>query len=971
MKVLLSDQETQRRLALKKYNIIHSVIKLAFANITLQRQPAVPNKVRAFFTKITIGFWLASGILASVGLVAYQNLTDFKQAADWQIQKYQAVEQLQDLHFQLQTAALAQNRYLATTQKIYLSEYDRATLIIKQEILQLRQILGNNPHQKAQMTTLDSLVGKEIGLNDRIILDRNNQLTVEQQLNFVEQSKQNLDQLETVIHEIKSQMYSSLKVRSQQGETLAQNTILTFSGGILLNFSILAAVYQLIAREMQGRKRTETMLKQERDFSSTVIDTVGALVIILDTQGRIVRFNRTCEQKTGYSFSEVVGKNVSDLLLIPEDVDLFQSAFEALVNGPLSTQYETDLVTRSGERRLVAWSNTALIEPVGDTKYILATGIDITERKCSEEQLLATTSRLAALIENLQSGILLEDEFRRIALVNQEFCNMFGIVATPSAMIGTSAKDIALHPLFAAPENFQERSRQILCDRHVVSCEELVRGDGQILERDYIPIFIDKNYRGHLWQYRNISDRKESEKSLQQQLIAVESAMDGIAILNQEYEYVYINDAHRQLFGYGSTELIGKTWRELYQENEIVRFAHNVFPLLWQTGRWRGKAEGKKRDGSTFAAEISLTLIPDMGMICVCRDITEQVKAESVLQQANTQLTSWVSELEQRHREISLLGQMSGILQACLTLEEAYTVIPPLMQSLFPQQSGAIFILNASKNFVEAVATWGSGQLSSQKIFTPNDCWALRRCRTHSFANTQNGLHCQHVHPSTSGSICIPMMAQGEALGVLYLSTNSIHLSETQQQLATTVAEHIALALANLKLRETLQVQSIRDPLTGLFNRRYMEESLQQELHRASRKGKTLSIVMLDVDHFKRFNDNYGHEAGDMVLRELGSFLLSNIRAGDIACRYGGEELTLILPEASLEDAQQRANQIREGVKQLKVKSHYQSLGTISLSVGVACFPQHGSSSQAVIRSADAALYRAKAEGRDRVVTAV
>nr|MBA3922990.1 CHASE3 domain-containing protein [Nostocaceae cyanobacterium] len=171
MKVLLSDQETQRRLALKKYNIIHSVIKLAFANITLQRQPAVPNKVRAFFTKITIGFWLASGILASVGLVAYQNLTDFKQAADWQIQKYQAVEQLQDLHFQLQTAALAQNRYLATTQKIYLSEYDRATLIIKQEILQLRQILGNNPHQKAQMTTIDSLVGKEIGLNDRIILD--------------------------------------------------------------------------------------------------------------------------------------------------------------------------------------------------------------------------------------------------------------------------------------------------------------------------------------------------------------------------------------------------------------------------------------------------------------------------------------------------------------------------------------------------------------------------------------------------------------------------------------------------------------------------------------------------------------------------------------------------------------------------------------------------------------------------------
>lgn len=194
-----------------------------------------------------------------------------------------------------------------------------------------------------------------------------------------------------------------------------------------------------------------------------------------------------------------------------------------------------------------------------------------------------------------------------------------------------------------------------------------------------------------------------------------------------------------------------------------------------------------------------------------------------------------------------------------------------------------------------------------------------------------------------------------------------ISLTQTKQQLAVTVAEHIALSLANLKLRETLQNQSIRDPLTGLFNRRYLEESLEREVNRAQRKQQTLGIIMLDVDHFKRFNDTFGHEAGDAVLRKLGQFLHTHIRVSDIACRYGGEELTLILPEASLDVTHQRAEQIREGVKHLQVQHRHQPLDAITLSLGVACFPQHGLTGEAVMQAADAALYRAKKEGRDAV----
>ena len=353
-------------------------------------------------------------------------------------------------------------------------------------------------------------------------------------------------------------------------------------------------------------------------------------------------------------------------------------------------------------------------------------------------------------------------------------------------------------------------------------------------------------------------------------------------------------------------------------------------------------------------------------------EITERFSAESALQQANEKLKGWVNELEERNHDIALLSKMSEILQACLTVEEAYAAIAKLVQPLFPQISGGIFLLNGSKNLVEAVATWGQRALSltRQELFTPNECWALRRGRVHWVEHARGGLVCKHIrHDALSTeSLCVPMMAQGKALGVLYLNSLELgQLTETKQQLAVMVAEHIALSLANLKLRSKLQTQSIRDPLTGLFNRRYLEESLERELNRCQRKQQSLGIIMLDVDHFKRFNDTFGHEAGDAVLRELGQLLHSHIRGSDIACRYGGEELTLILPEASLDVAHKRAEQIREGAKQIQLLHRHQPLDTITLSLGVACFPEHGLTGEAVMQAADAALYRAKKEGRDAV----
>ncbi|MBN1566443.1 MAG: diguanylate cyclase [Acidobacteria bacterium] len=355
----------------------------------------------------------------------------------------------------------------------------------------------------------------------------------------------------------------------------------------------------------------------------------------------------------------------------------------------------------------------------------------------------------------------------------------------------------------------------------------------------------------------------------------------------------------------------------------------------------------------------------------IARDITNRKKTEADLQEANQKLEAWVDELEQRTREMTLLNEMGDILRACLTSEEAYNVIVRVAQQIFPVQVGALYIIAPSRNSVEAVAVWGDTSLA-ERAFSPPECWALRRGRMHWVENSRSGLICKHIHHSPpDGYLCIPMMAQSEAIGVLHLiQPENVKMTETKQRIAVTMSEHIAMALSNLRLHETLRSQSIRDPLTGLFNRRFMEESLELEIRRASRNNRPLGMIMIDLDHFKFFNDNFGHEAGDLLLKELGALLRGNIRGEDIACRYGGEEFTLILPEGTGAVTRQRAEFYKEAIQRLDVHYRGRPLGRITASMGVALFPDHGRTAKALIEAADKALYRSKSAGRDRVTLA-
>jgi len=324
--------------------------------------------------------------------------------------------------------------------------------------------------------------------------------------------------------------------------------------------------------------------------------------------------------------------------------------------------------------------------------------------------------------------------------------------------------------------------------------------------------------------------------------------------------------------------------------------------------------------------------------------------------------------MAERNRELVLLSELGELLQGCLSPEEAHQALLAKAPDLFPGSSGALLLLSNSRDVLEVACCWGESRLG-ESLFRPDDCWAMRRARLYSVSEGNSSLPCLHMAGATSKAyVCAPLLAQGDVLGVLHLARPDGRAFP--ERMVSAAAEHSALSLANLRLKEKLRHQSIRDPLTGLYNRRYMEESLEREIKRAVRRGLPVGILMADVDHFKRLNDTFGHAAGDEALRVLGKFLLANLRGEDIACRFGGEELTVILPDSPLLSTQRRAEQLRERLSQSPLRITETEELKVTLSVGVAAFPEHGSTGPLLLQAADGALYLAKKRGRDRVEVA-
>ena len=339
--------------------------------------------------------------------------------------------------------------------------------------------------------------------------------------------------------------------------------------------------------------------------------------------------------------------------------------------------------------------------------------------------------------------------------------------------------------------------------------------------------------------------------------------------------------------------------------------------------------------------------------------------------QLDEQNADILRELTERSKRATMLAKMGELLQSCISKDEVFAAALGFGPKIFSTSRGALALLNPERSLAEVAGSW-LDCLLPLTVFETSSCWALRTGQPHLVVAGDTTSPCAHAAGVKNTYLCIPILAQGEALGILHFqSTDEVPvLGDAELSLKTTFAGQVGLSVANIRLREALRSQSIKDPLTGLYNRRYLTEMLDREIRRAVRGEQALGILMLDLDHFKKFNDTYGHDAGDTVLRETAAFLSKSIRVEDIVCRFGGEEFVVILPTADVNAAHGRAERIRSKIRELTVLHQGQSLGRITISVGVAALPLHGTTPKDLLEAADAALYRAKREGRDRVVDA-
>src|SRR5919108_2578702 len=527
-------------------------------------------------------------------------------------------------------------------------------------------------------------------------------------------------------------------------------------------------------------------------------------------------------------------------------------------------------------------------------------------------------------------------------------------------------------------------------------------------------------------------DNSEQKFAEEQMRLVVESAPSGMLMVDKNGMITLVNTHVEQLFDYRREELLGKSVEFLLPHR--FRGSHpQQREEFFNDAKARKMGQGRelfalKRDGSEIPVEIGLNPIYTRRGIQVLAsvvDVTERRRAEGEiralnvtlerrvaerteeiqalnagleqrvaertkeieaenaqrkqiereLQQAHDELQRSVLELERRNQEMKLVGEMVELLESCRSLEEAYEVVTRRIVHLLLDTSGALYMITPSRNMLECVGRWGAPAQQFEKTFDPEDCWGLRRNKPHGMESEASDLICKHVegHDCARGRyLCIPMVAHGEVMGLLHIryANENKHARSVIANSAQAATEQLSLILANLRLRDTLRNQSIRDPQTGLFNRRYMEDSLDRELSRAERYGKPVVVAMLDIDHFKHLNDTYGHSAGDAVLRDWSNLLKSRFRGSDIVCRYGGEEFVIILPEISVDNARQRLEQLRQDLRRVAVRRDGQIIDGVTVSMGIAYYPVHGRTNQSLLHTADKALYRAKELGRDCIVTA-
>lgn len=353
----------------------------------------------------------------------------------------------------------------------------------------------------------------------------------------------------------------------------------------------------------------------------------------------------------------------------------------------------------------------------------------------------------------------------------------------------------------------------------------------------------------------------------------------------------------------------------------------------------------------------------------------QAIMANKNLDIINQKLTRNLRSLIELQGEANKMAEINTFLEVSNTIEEAANICTTYCLKLFPNSSGTLYLLSSDKTQLQSISTWNT-PLNNSKNLIPDGCWGIRKGELHLASPPNFEIICDHIHKELNETIhyyCQPLKVHGSIIGLLYLELPALPDPNKKallnlHRLITHFSDTIALFLSNIRLREELQLQAIHDHLTGLFNRRHLDDAFHRYLEIAKRKKLTLATFMIDIDNFKDFNDQFGHEAGDLILQRVGAFLQKSVREYNIACRFGGEEFLIVFLDISKENALERAESIRTGIEAMQLIHHDRILPKVTVSIGISIFPDNGQDVKSLIENADIALYQAKKEGRNKVV---
>lgn len=453
---------------------------------------------------------------------------------------------------------------------------------------------------------------------------------------------------------------------------------------------------------------------------------------------------------------------------------------------------------------------------------------------------------------------------------------------------------------------------------------------------------------------------------------------DAVVISGPDRKARWVNAAFSAQTGFVLDDIHGKEPGSVLQGPETDPMAARMIDLACgQRREVRLDILNYRHDGTAFWVDLKITPVYDSSglhthFISTMRDISER----KTLENQNEEMRQ-AEALRQSERQ--LLALTSEWLYSAKSFDELLMVVRRAMHTLIPEADGALYIYGAQRLTLDLVASWGTVPDFPDHIL-PDDCWALRRGRAYAYGLKPIQFPCDHVHKTATPYFCLPIIAHGETIGLMHIIFEGFEEDGLMRHMRAEVlgnrwdislicAEQISLAVANVRLRHELQERSVRDALTGLWNRRWFSEQAMRELASAEREGGDLSLIAIDVDHFKKFNDQFGHDAGDLVLREVAALMKPFVDQKIFPCRLGGEEFTLLCPGISATNALNIAETLRQQVGALQLSAGTTSLPGVTISCGIATYPQDATALDPLMKISDRALYKAKDSGRNRSIT--